>query len=42
LEALQRIAALHEIEAMIRGRPPDGCLAARNARSAPLFTELRA
>ncbi len=41
LEALQRIAALYQIEATIRGRPPDARLAARKAQSAPLFTALR-
>jgi transposase len=41
LEVLQRIAALYEIEATIRGRPPDARLAARTAQSAPLFTALR-
>ena len=40
-EALQRIAALYAIEADIRGRPPDVRLAARAARSAALFTELK-
>jgi len=41
LEALQRIAALYAIEATIRGQSPDARLAARTARSAPLFTALR-
>jgi transposase len=41
LEALQRIAALYEIEATIRGRPADARLAARTAQSTPLFTALR-
>lgn len=41
LEALQRIAALYAIEAVIRGQPPDARLAARQAKSAPLFTDLR-
>jgi transposase len=41
LEALQRIAALYAIEATIRGKPPDDRVAARTARSAPLFTALR-
>jgi transposase len=41
-EALQRIAALYAIEATIRGHSPDVRLAARRARSAPLFTDLRA
>jgi transposase len=40
-EALQRIAALYEIEATIRGRPADVRLAVRTAQSAPLFTALR-
>jgi transposase len=42
LEALQRIAALYAIEATIRGELPNARLAARQARSAPLFAELRA
>jgi transposase len=41
LEALQRIAALYAIEAVIRGQPPDARLAARTVQSAPLFTALR-
>ncbi|MGA6998079.1 MAG: IS66 family transposase [Pseudolabrys sp.] len=41
LEALQRIAALYQIEAAIRGRPPDARLTARTAQSAPLFNALR-
>jgi transposase len=40
-EALQRIAALYRIEAMVRGQPADVRLAARAARSAPLLAELR-
>src|SRR5271166_5501496 len=39
-EALQRIAALYEIEATIRGQPPDVRVAARAVRSAPLFSAL--
>lgn len=41
LEALQRIAALYAIEATIRGQPPAARLAARQAQSAPLFSDLR-
>ena len=41
LEALQRIAALYAIEATIRGQPPGARLAVRQAKSAPLFTDLR-
>jgi hypothetical protein len=41
LDALQRIAALYAIEAVIRGQPPDARLAVRQAKSAPLFTDLR-
>jgi transposase len=41
LEALQRIAALYAIEAVIRGQPPNARLAVRQAKSAPLFTDLR-
>jgi transposase len=41
-EALQRIAALYAIEATIRGQPADVRLNVRRARSAPLFTDLRA
>src|ERR1700760_1687040 len=40
-EALQRIAALYRIEAMVRGQPADVRLATRVARSAPLLAELR-
>jgi transposase len=40
-EALRRIAALYQIEASIRGQPPDERLAVRQARAAPLFGELR-
>jgi transposase len=41
-KALQRIAALYAIAATIRGPPADVRLAARSAKSAPLFTDLRA
>jgi len=41
LEVLQRIAALYAVEATILGDPPEVRLQARQARSAPLFTELR-
>ena len=41
LEALQRIATLYEIEAAIRGKSPEIRLAVRQARSAPLFADLR-
>jgi transposase len=41
-EALQRIAALYAIEATIRDQPADVRMAARSAKSAPLFTDLRA
>jgi transposase len=40
-EALQRIAALYAIEAMIRGEPADVRLRVRNERSAPLFAAFR-
>jgi transposase len=40
LEALQRIAALYEIEADLRGRPPDQRGAERQARAGPLLDEL--
>jgi transposase len=36
-EALQRIAALYEVEAEARGQPPDRRRALRQARAAPLF-----
>jgi hypothetical protein len=42
LEAMQRIAALYEIEGSIRGQLADDRLAARGVRSAPLFADLRA
>jgi transposase len=41
-EVLQRIAALYAIEAEIRGQPADSRVTVRKARSAPLFTDLRA
>jgi transposase len=41
LEALQRIAALYAIEAVIRGQLPEARLAVRTVQSAPLFTALR-
>ena len=41
LEALQRIAALYAIEATVHGQSPEGRQAARQAQSAPLFTDLR-
>ena len=41
-EILDRIAALFEIEADIRGRDPDARLAARQQRTVPLLAELRA
>jgi transposase len=41
LEALQRIAALYAVEAEIRGQPPEVRLAARQEKSAPLFTGLK-
>jgi transposase len=41
-EALQRIAALYRIEAIIRGQSADARLAARQAKSAPLLTDLKA
>lgn len=39
-EALERIGALYEIEAHIRGKPPDERKAVRQARAAPLLKEL--
>ncbi len=39
-EALQRIAALYAVEAMIRGQPSDLRLRVRQAQSTPLFVEL--
>lgn len=40
-EALQRIAALYAVEALIRGEPAEIRLMARAQRSEPLFAELR-
>jgi hypothetical protein len=40
-EAMQRIAALYEIEGSIRGQLADDRLAARGVRSVPLFADLR-
>jgi len=40
-ETLQRIAALYEIEARVRGKSADDRLAVRQAESKPLVTELR-
>jgi transposase len=40
-EALQRIAGLYAVEALIRGEPAETRLRVRIARSAPLFAELR-
>jgi hypothetical protein len=40
-EALQRIGVLYDIEAAIRGRPPDERHAVRRARAGPLIEELR-
>jgi transposase len=41
-QALKRIAQLYEIEADIRGRPPDERLRERRERAAPLLKDLRA
>ena len=41
MEALQRIAALYEIEARVRGKSAADRLAVRQAESKPLVTELR-
>ena len=41
METLQRIAALYEIEARVRGKSAADRLAARQAESKPLVTELR-
>jgi transposase len=41
LEALQRITTLYGIEAAIRGKSPEIRLTVRQARSAPLFADLR-
>ena len=40
-EALERIGKLYEIEAEIRGRPPDERKATRQARAGPLLESLR-
>jgi transposase len=40
-EALQRIAALYAVEALIRGEPAETRLRVRTQHSAPLFAELR-
>jgi transposase len=40
--ALDRIGALYGIEQEVRGKPPDERRAIRQARAAPLLTELRA
>jgi transposase len=40
-EALQRIAALYQIEATVRGQPAAVRLATRGTKSAPLFTDLK-
>jgi hypothetical protein len=40
-EAMRRIAALYEIEARVRGKPPDVRLTARQAESRPLVEDLR-
>ena len=40
-EALERIGKLYEIEAEIRGRPPDERKATRQARAGPLLDSLR-
>lgn len=41
-QALRRIRALYEIEAEIRGQPPDARKAQRQARAAPLLEDMRA
>ena len=41
MEALQRIAALYEIEARVRGKSANDRLAVRQAESKPLVMELR-
>lgn len=41
-EALQRIAALYQIERTVRGKARDVRLATRGAKSTPLFTDLNA
>jgi transposase len=40
MQALARIAALYEIEALIRGRPPDERRAERRARAGPLLDQM--
>jgi transposase len=40
-QALERIAALYEIEDQIRGRPPDERKAVRQARASPLLQDLK-
>jgi transposase len=40
-EALDRIAALYDIESEIRGKPPDERRAVRQARAGPLLDDLR-
>ncbi|MBS0642393.1 MAG: transposase, partial [Proteobacteria bacterium] len=40
-EALQRIAALYRIEAMLRGQPAAARLAGRQVHGTPLFADLR-
>ncbi len=40
LEALERIAALYQIEEQIRGKPPDERKAVRQARALPLLKDL--
>jgi transposase len=42
LEALQRIAALYQVEATVRGQPAEVRLATRAAESAPLLDDLKA
>ena len=41
-EALGRIAKLYEIEAAIRGRPPDERVSVRGARAGPLLEQIKA
>ena len=41
LEALQRIAALYQIEATVRGQPAEVRLATRAAKSTPLCNDLK-
>ena len=42
MEALQRIAALYQIEATVRGEPAEVRLATRAAKSTPLCNDLKA